>query len=218
MVGLVPFVILCIILAVVIITLFAMWHRRDIRKGDPWDADKAAKIYVGLIAGFLVAALGLASTPVVRLDAEAAEASEPPSESTSVLPTSTSEAAGESPTDSVVAAGTGDEIVLTEDHGVDLDTTDRVLLPTDGTPGIDIALYGSPYLYSPAGEVFERTTTEPGESTCGNASDNDTYSDFAVDQWYCFTTSEGVAGRMQVTEVSDRSDSTEAVISYALFR
>lgn len=70
MLGLVPFVMLCVVLAVAAIVWFARWQRRDRRAGNPWQAETAAKIYIGTIAIFLVAALGLASTPLVALGTE----------------------------------------------------------------------------------------------------------------------------------------------------
>ena len=216
MVDLAPFILICVLLVIALVTPFVLWHRRDIKRGEPWDADRAAKIYIGLIAGTFVASLGLASTPLVSVADE--EPSPAPSERQSVASTSEAVAETAAPASDPPATPVldGDEIVLTDDRGVDLDTDDRRVLPTSGTPNLDVALNGSS-LYTPSGAVFERSTTSPDESSCRAASADNYYDELAVGQWFCLETSDGATGAVRVIDVAEKSSGTEVTITVELF-
>lgn len=215
MLDLAPFVILCVVLAVVLVTPFALWHRRDIKRGKPWDADSAAKIYIGLIAGTFVASLGLASTPLVSVAGE--EPTQGPTEHVSVAASGEEATGSPSPAgdESAAPAIDGDEIVLTDGHGVDLDTADRQVLPTSGTPGIDVALNGDS-LYTPSGEVFERVPSPPDISMCRAASADSYYDELVVDQWFCLATSASATGTVRVLDVAKKSSGTEVTVAVEL--
>lgn len=185
-----------------------------------------AKIYVSTIATFAIAALGLANTPLVAaaVDDESEPAGRPTSAASPDVAALSEETESVSPAssdDGETEAVSGDvgRITLLEDRGVDLDAPGVKLLPTDGTPGLDIALDYDADLYTPSGAHFQRSTTAPTSSTCSGGGDIDRYGYDDIDegQWFCAVTSDGIGTAVQVVDMVKTSGGGKVTVEYERF-